>query len=324
MEHSDNTEQDPQDFTHIREVLYEYLEEGAFELDPEPRSLDGYLGEIEFGLGPTPRSRSTVLTGFHDLDTLLGGLRRSELIILASRPSLGKSSLALNIARNAALGQGARIIVFSPETGKQQVVQGLLSTESSVDTTKFRLGEFTAVEQVSVIESIGRLAKAPIYIDDSPFLPITELCSKAMHLHQENAIDLIIVDYLGLMLQRGDDNVSEMSEISRSLKRLARVLDVPLLALTHLSRAPEHRDDHRPRLSDLRESGSIEQDADVVMFIYRGDKYYTEQQWSKLFTDSMYPKGLVEVVVSKNRNGPTGTIELRFTDHIAKFEPLPR
>ena len=263
------------------------------------------------------------MTGFHNLDTLLGGLHRSDLIILAARPSLGKSSLALNIARTAALEQGARVAVFSLEMGKQQVVQRLLSSESGVDTRKFRLGEFTADEEANVIEATGKLAQAPIYIDDSALLNIVELRSKAKRLHLENPIDLIIVDYIGLMLQRGDNNVAEMSEISRSLKLLARDLDVPLLALSQLSRAPELRNDHRPMLSDLRESGSIEQDADVVMFIYKGDRYYTEQQWAKLFPDQMYPKGIADIIVGKHRNGPTGTVQLRFIDHLAKFEPLP-
>ena len=293
------------DFVHIRDVLDEYLEESGFGPDAEAGPL------------------SVALTGFHNLDTLLGGLHRSDLIILAARPSLGKSSLALNIARTASVEQGARVAVFSLEMGKQQVVQRLLSCESGVDTRKFRLGEFTAEEEANVIEATGKLAQAPIYIDDSPFLTIVELRSKAKRLHLEDPIDLIIVDYMGLMLQRGDNNVAEMSEISRSLKLLARDLNVPLLALSQLSRAPELRQDHKPMLSDLRESGSIEQDADVVMFIYKADRYYTEQQWGKLYPDEMYPKGIADIIVGKHRNGPTGTIQLRFVDHLAKFEPLP-
>ncbi len=298
--------QSSRDFVHIKEVLNEYLDESGFGPDA------GEEGQL-----------SRALTGFANLDTLLGGLHRSDLIILAARPSLGKSSLALNIALYAALEQGARVAVFSLEMGKQQVVQRLLSCEAGVDTRKFRLGEFTPDEQTNVINATGKLAEAPIYIDDSPFLTIVELRSKAKRLHLENKIDLIIVDYMGLMLQRGDNNVSEMSEISRSLKLLARDLDVPLLALSQLSRAPEMRQDHRPQLSDLRESGSIEQDADVVMFIYKGDRYYTEQQWGKLYPDQMYPKGIADIIVGKHRNGPTGTVQLRFIDHLAKFEPLP-
>ena len=297
--------QGSRDFVHIREILDQYLDESGFGPDAEAGPL------------------SVALTGFHNLDTLLGGLHRSDLIILAARPSLGKSSLALNIARTAALEQGARVAVFSLEMGKQQVVQRLLSSESGVDTRKFRLGEFTADEEANVIEATGKLAQAPIYIDDSALLNIVELRSKAKRLHLEYPVDLIIVDYIGLMLQRGDNNVAEMSEISRSLKLLARDLDVPLLALSQLSRAPELRNDHRPMLSDLRESGSIEQDADVVMFIYKGDRYYTEQQWAKLFPDQMYPKGIADIIVGKHRNGPTGTVQLRFIDHLAKFEPLP-
>lgn len=299
------------DFVHIRDVLDEYLEEGGTFVRDE-------------GEGPL----SVALTGFHNLDTLLGGLHRSDLIILAARPSLGKSSLALNITKTAALDQGARVAVFSLEMNREQVVQRLLSSEAGVDTRNFRLDEsglqrFTEEESARVVDATGRLGSAHIYIDDSPNLNIVELRSKAKRLHLEQPIDLIIVDYMGLMLQRGDNNVAEMSEISRSLKLLARDLNVPLVALSQLSRAPELRQDHKPMLSDLRESGSIEQDADVVMFIYKADRYYTEQQWAKLFPDEMYPKGIADIIIGKHRNGPTGTIQLRFVDHLAKFEPLP-
>ena len=302
--------QGSRDFVHIKDVMGEFFEEGGF--------------ERENGEGPL----SVALTGFHNLDTLLGGLHRSDLIVLAARPSLGKSSLALNIARTAALKQGARVAIFSLEMGIIQVVQRLLSCESGVDTRNFRLDEsgvreFSPEEKTMVVRATGSLGGAEIYIDDSPFLTIVELRSKAKRLHMENDLDLIIVDYIGLMLQRGDNNVSEMSEITRSLKLLARDLNVPLLALSQLSRAPELRNDHRPMLSDLRESGSIEQDADVVMFIYKADRYYDEQQWNKLFPDQMYPKGIADIIVGKHRNGPTGTVQLRFVDHLAKFEPLP-
>ena len=305
MEHLDKPEQDLQDFTHIREVLTEYLEEGGF-------GPDAYAGPL-----------SVALTGFDNLDTLLGGLHRSNLIILAARPSLGKSSLALNIARNAALEQGKRVVVFSLETDKQEVRQRLLSSEAGIDTQKFRLGEFTGEEGAKIADARGKLARADIHIDDSIFLTTVELRNKAKRLHQEKPIDLIIIDYIGLMLQRGDDNVSEMSDISRSLKRLARELNVPVLALSGLSRAPELRQDHSPLLSDLWGSGSIEQDADVVMFIYKADRYYTEQQWQEKYPDEMYPKGIADIIVAKHRNGPTGTAQLRFIDHLVKFEPLP-
>ena len=308
MEHSDKTEQNSQDFTHIREVLAEYLEEGGF-------GPDAYAGPL-----------SVALTGFHNLDTLLGGLHRSNLIILAARPSLGKSSLALNIARNAALEQGGRVVVFSLETGEQEVMQRLLASEAEVNTQQFRQGEFTTDENARVIEARRKLAQADIYIDDSIFLTSLELRSKAKRLHQEKPIDLIIVDYIGMLLQggdNGDNNVSEMSDISRSLKRLARELNVPVLALSGLSRAPECRPDHSPMLSDLQGSGSIEQDADVVMFIYKADRYYTEQQWQEQYPNEMYPKGIADIIVAKHRNGPTGTVPLRFVDHLARFEPLP-
>ena len=236
---------------------------------------------------------------------------------------MGKSSLALNIARNVALEQGARVVVFSLGTGKQEVMQRLLSYESEVDTRKFRHGEFTTDEEARVIEAVGKLGQADIYIDDSIVLTSSELRNKAKRLHQEKPIDLIIVDYIGMLLQSVDNNVSEMSDISRLLKRLARELNVPVLALSGLSRAPERRQDHRPILSDLRESGSIEQDADVVMFIYKADRYYTEQQWQEKYPVEMYPKGIADIIVAKHRNGPMGTIQLRFVDHLAKFELMP-
>ena len=177
-------------------------------------------------------------------------------------------------------------------------------------------------DERSIVDATGKLAQAAIYIDDSPFLNIVELRSKAKRLHLEDNIDLIIVDYMGLMLQRGDNNVQEMSEITRSLKLLARDLDVPLLALSQLSRAPELRTNHRPQLSDLRESGSIEQDADVVAFIYREDTYTSREEWEKREPTRPYPENVAEIIVSKHRNGPLGTIPLYFRSDTVRFESL--
>ncbi|MFQ5933804.1 MAG: replicative DNA helicase [Dehalococcoidia bacterium] len=297
--------QSSRDFVHIREVLGGYLEESGF----GPKAQSGRVAMVE--------------TGFRRLDNLLGGLHRSDMIVLAARPSLGKSSLALNIARHAAMGQGAQVAIFSLEMGKEQLVQRLLSCESGVDTQRLRLGQFGSVDEQMIIEATGKLAEAPIYIDDSPFMSIVELRSKARRLHMERGVDLVIVDYIGLMLERTEYRVQEMSEISRSLKGLARDLDIPLLAISQLSRAPEVRPNHRPLLSDLRESGSIEQDADVVMFIYRDDFYYTEDEWNKSHPDMIYPKGIADIIVGKHRHGPTDTIQLRFRDSLAKFEPIP-
>ncbi|MEE9198981.1 MAG: replicative DNA helicase [Dehalococcoidia bacterium] len=297
--------QSARDFVHIRDVMGLYLEESGF----GPHPGDGRL--------------SRVLTGYHNLDTLLGGLHRSDMIVLGARPSLGKTSLALNIARTAAVEQSANVGIFSLEMAKEQVGQRLLSCESGVETQKFRLGEYAPDEQRKIMDATGKLAGAPIYIDDSPFLTTAELRSKAKRLDNEIGLDLVIVDYIGLMLQRPEYRVQEMSDISRSLKGLARDLNVPLLAVSQLSRAVEMRPTHRPQLSDLRESGSIEQDADVVMFIYRDDFYYTREEWDRTHPDRPYPQGIADIIVGKHRHGPTGTIQLRFKDKLAKFEPIP-
>ncbi|MFQ5924686.1 MAG: replicative DNA helicase [Dehalococcoidia bacterium] len=298
----------PRDFVHIRQVLDRYFEES--ELAPRP-------GEGEVAL---------VRTGFPALDDILGGLQRSDMIVLAARPSLGKTSLALSIARNAAIEQKARVAIFSLEMAREQLVHRLLASESGVDARRLRLGQQTEADERRLIEATGVLAEAPIYVDDSPILRIVEMRSKARRLHLERGIDLMIVDYMQLM--RGDGRegrVQEMSEISRSLKELARELDMPLLAISQLSRAPEWRASHRPQLSDLRESGSIEQDADVVVFIYRDDMYYTKDDWLKQHPEreaNEYPKGIADIIIAKHRNGPMGQVNLRFRERTVKFEDL--
>ncbi len=297
--------QSPRDFVHIRDILDRYFDESGF----TPRSEDGQIPHIK--------------TGFIDLDNLLGGLQRSDLIILAARPSLGKTSLALNIARNTALDQGANVALFSLEMSKEQLVQRLLSGESGVDSQRIRggLDKLSHADQDRVNDSMGVLAKTNIYIDDSPMLRVVEMRSKARRLMNERGIDLIVVDYLQLV--RGsfntDNRVQEISDISRSLKGLARELNVPVLSVSQLSRAVEMRSPKIPQLSDLRESGSIEQDADVVAFIYRDDVYYTEEDWRRQFPDKEYPKGVAQILVAKHRNGPVGSIHLRFVDNLAQF-----
>ena len=296
----------PRDFIPIRQLLDRYFEES--ELRP-------FEGEI-------------VRTGFPALDDILGGLQRSDMIVLAARPSLGKTSLALSIARNAAIEQKARVAIFSLEMAREQMVHRLLASESGVDARRLRLGQQTEAEERRIIEATGVLSEAPIYVDDSPILRIVEMRSKARRLHLERGIDLMIVDYMQLM--RGDGRegrVQEMSEISRSLKELARELDVPLLAISQLSRAPEWRASHRPQLSDLRESGSIEQDADVVMFIYRDDMYYTKEDWLKQHPEreaNEYPKGIADIIIAKHRNGPMGQVNLRFLERVVKFVGLEK
>lgn len=312
--------QSPRDFVHIRHVLDHYLEESTPAAEP---------GEEE--------PLRQVLTGFSKLDEFLGGLQRSDLVILGARPSMGKTSLALSIALNAAKkrlrngdkGQGATVAIFSLEMARDALVQRFLSAETGIDTKRVRLGQHTEGEQRDIVEATGELSELDIYIDDSGLLRPVEMRSKARRLHFENPLDLVIVDYLQLVQGSGrvDNRVQEISEISRSLKALARELNVPVLAASQLSRAVEWRSSHRPQLSDLRESGSIEQDADIVMFIHRDEYYYrTEEEWFKEHSDEPYPTGRADIIVAKHRNGPTGEVPLRFEPKTAEFtdyEPAP-
>jgi len=300
--------QGPRDLIHIRQVLDRYFETTA---DMEEK---GYAG------GAIPQ----VLSGFAGLDEFLGGLQRSDLIIIAGRPSMGKTSLALSIARNAAVKQEACVALFSLEMAREPLVLRLLASEAGVDSRRVRLGFHTEAEEMRIMDATGALSEAPIYIDDSALLRIVEMRSKARRLHFERGIDLIIVDYLQLMQgdSRGENRVQEISYISRSLKALARELNVPVIAVSQLSRAVEWRASHRPQLSDLRESGSIEQDADVVTFIYRDDYYHTREEWEREYPDKDYPEGIADVIIAKHRNGPTGEIKLHFIPQKAKFEGI--
>ena len=295
------------DFVHLREVLDSYMEETA--------SLDL---ERDLHLAPIP-------TGFTDLDKLLGGgLQRSDMVIIAARPSLGKSTLAFNIARHGA-EQGARVGVFSLEMSAEQIGIRLLSSEANVDSHRLRLGMVSEAEHRRELDAIGLLSELPIYIDDTPVQGMVEMRGKARRLQAERGLDLLIVDYLQLMTsenRRGDNRVQEMGDFSRALKGLARDMDIPVLACSQLSRAPEQRPSHRPILSDLRESGSIEQDADVVAFIYREDKYTTRDEWEKRNPSDPYPENIAEVLVAKHRNGPTGEVPLYFRSDVVRFESL--
>jgi len=296
------------DFVHIRELLERHVE------GPGMQEAGGV-------------SEGHIRTGFMDLDTLLGGLKRSDLVILAARPSLGKTSLALNVARNAAVGQQATVAVFSLETAGEQVAQRLLAMESSVDSTRLRLGTHNEAEERRVMQAISVLANANIYVDDSAVVRVPEMRGKAWRLSREGRLDLIIVDYLQLMHGGvpAENRVQEISYISRSLKELARELNVPVLAVSQLSRAVEARATHIPMLSDLRESGSIEQDADVVLFIYREDAYVRRDEWERVHPErpgETYPQGIAQIIVAKHRNGPTGTLHLRFREKTARFEDL--
>ena len=296
------------DFVHIREVLDRYLEDSA-------QATAGLLGQSAL---PIP-------SGFSDLDQILGGLQRSDLLILAARPGLGKTALALSIARNAAR-DGLTSAIFSIEMSRDQLGNRLLAAESNVDSWQLRRHLYKNEDEGKIVDSIGALSDLSIYIDDTPMLSVMDLRSKARRLHLERDVDLIIVDYLQLMQgndSRGNTNrVQEVSEITRSLKALARDLNVPVLALSQLSRAVENRPTHRPQLSDLRESGSIEQDADVVMFIYREDFNFTQEEWEARYVDKPYPKNIAELIISKHRHGALGSLHLRFEDRLAKFVNL--
>ncbi len=299
--------QAPRDFIHIRQVLDKY-----FEAPPTP-SVKGDVAAIPY-----------VLSNFAGLDEFLGGFQRSDLIIVAGRPSMGKTSLALSIAREAAVRQGACVALFSLEMAREPLVLRMLASEANVDSRRVRLGLQNEEEEKRIMEATGRLSEAPIYIDDSPQLRVVEMQSKARRLRYERNIDLVIADYMQLMQGdgRGESRVQEVSYISRSLKALARELDVPVLAVSQLSRAPEWRASHRPQLSDLRESGGIEQDADVVIFIYRDDYYHSRREWEELHPDEDYPEGIADIIIAKHRNGPTGEIKLHFLPKTASFADI--
>ena len=275
--------------------------------------LNEYYDRIE-SIQHSPGSVVGVSTGFHDLDEVTGGLQKSDLIIMAARPGVGKTSLSLGIAHNAA-ERGARVGVFSLEMSREQLVQRLLAVETGVDSQRLRLGYLNDEEWQNVSDAIGRLAQMPIFIDDSAGLTIHEIRSKSRRLEAESGVDMLIIDYLQLMTgtsRRDGNRVQEVSEISRGLKVLARELNIPVIACAQLSRAVESRTNHVPMLSDLRESGSIEQDADIVMFIHREEMYNPETE----------KKGIAEIHIAKHRNGPLTTIPLRFFNRTTKFADL--
>ena len=250
-------------------------------------------------------------TGYTDLDRMTSGLQKSDLILLAARPSMGKTALALNIAMNV-VKTGASVALFSLEMSKEQYVQRIISMESMVDSTKLRTGNLDDDDWTRLINTMSLISNYNVYIDDTPSVSLFEMMSKCRRLKIEKGLDLIVVDYLQLMSYGGrtDSRQQEISNISRGLKALARELDCPVMALSQLSRAPEQRNDHRPIMSDLRESGAIEQDADVVMMLYRDEYYYKEESEKK---------GITDVIITKQRNGPVGTVELAWIGQYTKF-----
>lgn len=256
---------------------------------------------------------SGVNTGFFDLNTLTSGFQKSDLIILAARPAMGKTSFALNLAENVALKAQKPVAVFSLEMSKEQLVQRLLCARAEVDSSRVRTGQLHSEDWEKLGEAMAELGEAPIFIDDSAGVTVMELRGKCRRLQAQCGGDLglIVIDYLQLIEGRSNDNrINQISEISRGLKLIAREINVPVLALSQLSRAVEARQDKRPMLSDLRESGSIEQDADIVMFIYRDDYYNDESE----------KPGIADIIIAKQRSGPTGQIELLFQNNITKFK----
>ena len=252
-----------------------------------------------------------ITTGFKDLNKKINGLQRTDLILLAARPAMGKTAFSLNLVQNAALKGDASVAVFSLELSKEQLVQRMLSAQSNVELSKIKTGTLGESDWPRIIDGMAVLSEAKIFIDDTPGIKISEIRSKCRRLKMEKGLDLILIDYLQLMEGEGknENRQQEIAKISRSLKILAKELDCPVVALSQLSRSPELRKDHRPILSDLRESGSIEQDADIVMFLYRDEYYHDDSE----------KKNIGEVIVAKNRHGETGNVELVWFGQVQKF-----
>jgi len=284
-------------FTPIKEILLKILE------------------YIEF-LSENKGSVTGVSSGFTDLDSICSGFQKGDLMILAARPSMGKTSLGLNVAQHAALHSKIPVAFFSLEMSKEQLVQRMLCAEAMVDQHKLRTGNLKDEDWEKINNMAAKLASVPIFIDDTPAISIRELRAKARRLQAEHGLGLVVIDYLQLMQagKKTDNRQQEIAEISRSLKGLAKEMKVPVLALAQLSRSVEQRQDKKPLLSDLRESGSLEQDADMVMFIYR-DEYYNPDSEKK---------GIAEIIVAKQRNGPTGIVELGFLKEYTRFVNLAK
>ena len=252
-----------------------------------------------------------ITTGFDDLNKKINGLQRTDLILVAARPAMGKTAFSLNLVQNAALKGNASVAVFSLEMSKEQLVQRMLSAQSNVELKKIKTGNLDENDWPRIIDAMSVLSNANIYIDDTPGIKMSELRSKCRKLKIEKGLDFVLIDYLQLMEGEGnnENRQQEISKISRSLKIIAKELNCPVVALSQLSRAPEQRSDHRPMLSDLRESGSVEQDADIVMFLYRDEYYHPDSE----------RKNIGEIIISKNRHGETGSVELVWLGEIQKF-----
>ena len=304
------------------ENVLEYAQKKIFDLAEKNGSSDyealsnvlerGFL-EIE-RLFNNKGSITGVGSGIRDLDSKTSGFQKGDMVLIAARPSMGKTTFALNIAENAALVEGKSVVIFSLEMSKEQLAYKLLCSEASVDMLKLRTGNLDDDDWERIARATGPLSKAKIYIDDTAGLSVMEMRTKCRKIKMEHGIDLILIDYLQLMSgsSGSESRQQEVSEISRSIKALAKEMECPVIALSQLSRAPEQRADHRPMLSDLRESGSIEQDADVVMFLYR-DEYYNKETEEK---------NIGECIIAKQRNGPVGTVKMAWIGSHSKFTNL--
>ncbi|EQF22384.1 replicative DNA helicase [Clostridioides difficile CD160] len=304
--------------TKIEDVL-EQAEKSIFDISQEKTSddfksinlvlMDAY--DMIEKLYTNKSDVTGITTGFKDLNKKINGLQRTDLILIAARPAMGKTAFSLNLVQNAALKGDASVAVFSLEMSKEQLVQRMLSSQSSVELKKIKTGTLNDNDWPRIIDAMAVLSDAKIHIDDTPGIKISELRSKCRKLKIEKGLDLVLIDYLQLMEGEGNNESrqQEISKISRSLKVLAKELNCPVVALSQLSRAPEQRADHRPMLSDLRESGAIEQDADIVMFLYRDEYYHADSE----------SKNIGEVIIAKNRHGETGSVELVWLGEVQRF-----
>lgn len=302
------------------DVVLDYAERGIFEIAQAKQSKDVaalkdvLIRNIEI-IDEASKLDGNVIgvpTGFCDLDKITSGLQRSDLVIVAARPAMGKTAFALNVAQQAAVKGKASVLIFSMEMSKEQLGQRLLSMESRVEMQKLKTGDLNRKDWDDINIALDVLSEASIFIDDTPGISIMEIKNKCRRIKAEHGLDLVVLDYLQLMSFEGrtESRQQEISALSRNLKLIAREMDCPVIVLSQLSRAPEQRQDHRPQLSDLRESGSIEQDADIVLFLYRDD-YYEKENSEK--------PGVCEVIIAKQRSGPTGIVELMWLEKYTRF-----
>ncbi|MCG6975411.1 MAG: replicative DNA helicase [Acidiferrobacterales bacterium] len=299
---------------HAEQTIMDISEKGAHRkggFQPLKSLLAGAVDRIDM-LFHSDSALTGISSGFKDLDEMTSGLQASDLVVLAGRPSMGKTSLAINMAENAAVGEQKHVAIFSMEMPGEQLAMRMLSSLGRINGHKVRTGKLDDDDWPRLMSAMTMLSEAPIYIDDTPGLSPMELRARSRRLKREHGLDLIIVDYLQLM-QSGDsaeNRATEISAITRAMKNLAKELNVPVIAMSQLNRSLEQRNDKRPIMSDLRESGAIEQDADVILFIYRDEVYHEDSQ----------DKGTAEIIIGKQRNGPTGTIRLTFLGEYTKFE----